>query len=105
MSLAGEGATACTCPQKVMMWMPSTCLPWPSRKRRTPRYLSEPIPAENFAEMILDRRRGVWVAEIELASDAKRIDFFSNHRKTVQYGDQTYATYISSPYTRVETGK
>jgi hypothetical protein len=71
----------------------------------SPRYLSEPIPAENFAEMILDRRRGVWVAEIELDSDAKRIDFFSNHRKTVQYGDQTYATYISSPYTRVETGK
>jgi hypothetical protein len=47
----------------------------------------------------------VWVAEIELDSDAKRIDFFSNHRKTVQYGDQTYATYISAPYTRVETGK
>ena len=32
----------------------------------SPRYLSEPIPDDNFVEMHHDPRRGVWVAEIEL---------------------------------------
>jgi hypothetical protein len=68
----------------------------------SPKYLSEPIPDDNFAEMHHDRRRGVWVAEIELDSNARRIDFFSNHRKTIHHGDKGYRTYISSPYTRVE---
>lgn len=71
----------------------------------SPSYLTEMIPDENLAEMHLDRRRGVWVAEIELDPKAERIDFFSNHRKTIHYGDKQYRTYISSPYTRVELGK
>ncbi|MGB0580651.1 MAG: hypothetical protein ACPGVU_13175 [Limisphaerales bacterium] len=68
----------------------------------SPQYLTELIPDENFAEMHLDRRRGVWVAEIELDPKAKRIDFFTNHRKTIRHGDKDYRTYISSPYTRID---
>jgi hypothetical protein len=71
----------------------------------SPKYLSEFIPNDNFAEMHLDRRRGVWVAEIELDPKATRIDFFSNHRKTIRFGDKEYRSYISSPYTRVKLGK
>ena len=71
----------------------------------SPQYLSEPIPDDNFVEMHLDPRRGVWVAEIELDPKAHHIDFFSNHRKTVHYAGKAYATYLSSPYTRVELGK
>ena len=67
----------------------------------SPNYLTEMIPDDNFAEMHLDRRRGVWVAEIELDPKARRIDFFSNHRKTIHHGDKPYRTYISSPYTRM----
>ena len=68
----------------------------------SPRYLTEPIPEDNFAEMHHDRRRGAWVAEIELDPKAKRIDFFTNHRKTIRHRDKDYRTYISSPYTRVK---
>lgn len=71
----------------------------------SPQYLSEPIPDDNFVEMHHDQRRGVWVAEIELDPTAHRIDFFSNHRKTIHYGDKAYRSYISSPYTRVEIGE
>jgi hypothetical protein len=68
----------------------------------SPQYLSEPIPDDNFAELHHDSRRGVWVAEIELDPKAHRIDFFSNHRKIVRYAGKVYATYISSPYRRIE---
>lgn len=71
----------------------------------SPRYLSEPIPDENFAEMRHDHGRGVWAAEIELNPQATRIDFFSNHRKSIRHRDQDYPTYISSAYIRVELGK
>ena len=71
----------------------------------SPQYLSEPIPDDNFVEMRHDPRRGVWVAEIELDPKARRIDFFSNHRKTVRYAGKAYATYLSCPYTRVEIGE
>ena len=71
----------------------------------SPGYLSEPIPDDNCAEMIFDRGRGVWVAEIELTPGADRVDFFSNHRKTVHHRGKTYATYLSSPYTRVALNK
>jgi len=67
----------------------------------SPRYLSELIPDDNFAEMRFDRRRGLWTAEIELKPGAARIDFFSNHRKTIRYRGQPYRSYLSSPYTRV----
>ena len=42
---------------------------------------------------------------IEVDAQAKRIDFFTNHRKTIRYNGKDYATYISCPYTRVELGK
>ncbi len=68
----------------------------------SPRYLREPIPDDNSKEMTHDDRRGVWTAEIKMDSNAKTIDLFSNHRKTITYGDNKYSTYISSPYTRIE---
>ena len=71
----------------------------------SPQYLSEPFPDDNFVEMHHDPRRGVWVAEIELDPKAHRIDFFSNHRKTVRFAGKAYATYLSCPYTRVEIGE
>jgi len=85
----------------------SSCIWWMFDRAPdgSPRYLSEPIPDDNFVEMRHDQKRDVWVAEIELDPKAHRIDFFSNHRKTVRYADETYATYISSPYTRVEIDK
>ena len=67
----------------------------------SPGYLSKLIPDENSAEMIHDSERGVWTAEIKLDPTASRIDFFSNHRKTLHYDGRPYATYLSSPYTRV----
>lgn len=70
----------------------------------SPRYLSEPIPNENSAAMKLDQARGVWVAEIELAPEAKRIDLFTNHRKTIRYEGKSFSAYLSSPYTRVVLG-
>jgi len=71
----------------------------------SPRYLSELIPDANAAEKIHDPERGEWTVEIKRNSDASRIDFFSNHRKTVHYVGKAYATYLSCPYTRLELGK
>jgi hypothetical protein len=68
----------------------------------SPEYLSELIPDDNCVEMHHDRHRGTWVAEIELDRKAKRVDFFSNHRKTIRHEGRQYRTYLSSPYTRVE---
>ena len=68
----------------------------------SPNYLSEMIPDDNCVDMHRDSKRGVWVFEIELDPNTQHIDFFSNHRKTIRYGDTNYPTYISSPYTRVE---
>ncbi len=63
-------------------------------------YLSELIPDKNWADM--ENKNGVWLAKIKLKKEAKRIDFFSNHHKPIRYKNQTYKTYLSSPYTRVE---
>ena len=68
----------------------------------SPDYLNEMIPEENSVEMHYDRGRGLWVFEMELDPEASHIDFFSNHRKTIRHFSQSYVTYISSPYTRVE---
>lgn len=65
-------------------------------------YLSKLIPPENSTEMEHDKKRGVWTASIDLNPNAKRIDFFSNHRKTIRYAGKEYRTYLSCPYTRVE---
>ena len=68
----------------------------------SPGYLNELIHIENWADMKYDKERGVWTTTFELDSNATRIDFFSNHRKTIRYHGRTYPTYISCPYTRVE---
>ena len=71
------------------------------RSKLCRRYLSEPIPDDNFAEMHYDEERGVWVAEIELDTHAEQIDFFSNYLSRVKHNGRAYETYLSSPYTRV----
>ncbi|MDF1859945.1 MAG: hypothetical protein P1U87_07000 [Verrucomicrobiales bacterium] len=71
----------------------------------SPRYLSELIPEANSAEMTRNLERGEWTAEIKLDPEASRIDFFSNHGKTIRYGGRGYPTYLSSPYTRVKLGE
>ena len=71
----------------------------------SPRYLSELIPDANSAEMQHAARKGEWTAEISLKPNASHIDFFSNHRKTVQYQGKKYVTYLSCPYTRVQLRK
>ena len=68
----------------------------------SPRYLKELIPDQNTKEMTRDAERGVWTVEIQLDSKASRIDLFSNHRKVITYRENTYPTFISSPYTRLE---
>ena len=68
----------------------------------SPGYLSKMIPEENWSDMDYDKSQRVWTATIELDPRASRIDFFSNHRKTIRHHGKTYATYISCPYTRVE---
>lgn len=66
----------------------------------SPGYLSELIPDDNWADM--DYEDGVWKAVIPVDRNAERIDVFSSHRKTIRYNGKSYATYISSPYTRVQ---
>jgi hypothetical protein len=69
----------------------------------SPNYLSQLIPDGNTREMT--QNADSWTVEIPLAPGASRIDVFSNHRKTLRYAGVSYATYLSSPYTRVELGK
>ena len=68
----------------------------------SPRYLKELIPDQNTKEMTRDADRGVWTVEIQLDSKASRTDLFSNHRKVITYRGNSYPTFISSPYTRLE---
>ncbi len=68
-------------------------------------YLGELIPDDQWQEMQAARARNTWTAEINLKPGASKIDFFSNHRKTIRYRGRPLPTYISSPYTRVELGK
>jgi hypothetical protein len=67
----------------------------------SPGYLSQLIPDKNSAEMTFTEATNSWVATIEFNPGVKRVDVFSSHRKTVSYHGKPYATYISSPYTRV----
>jgi len=68
----------------------------------SPGYLQKLIPDENWVDMEHDNQRGVWTATLDLDPHATRIDFFSNHRKTIRYHGKRYPTYITCPYTRVE---
>lgn len=67
----------------------------------SPNYIRELIPDENSEAMTHDAKRGVWTASIRPATNASRIDFFTNHRKTIHHGARAYVTYLSCPYTRV----
>ena len=64
-------------------------------------YIQELFPDDQWKEMKYDAGRNVWTVEIDLEANVSHIDFFSNHRKTIQYKSKNYPTYISSPYTRV----
>ena len=68
----------------------------------SPRYLSELIPEEQSSKMEYQKEEGCWTAVVPLKSNASRIDFFSNHRKTIKFGEKAWRTYLSSPYTRVQ---
>jgi len=66
----------------------------------SPNYLTELIPDDQTMEM---KKQGQsWSASIPLNSKANRIDFFSNHRKTLRYAEDSFRSYLSCPYTRVE---
>ena len=71
----------------------------------SPGYIQELIPDDNWTDMRHDVENGCWTAVIDIDAQARRIDFFTNHRKTVSYRDKRYATYISCPYTRVDLRK
>ena len=66
----------------------------------SPGYLTRMIPDDQSAEMKFDEATRSWTATIPLDRKALRIDFFSNHRKTIRYRGARHATYVSSPYTR-----
>jgi len=68
----------------------------------SPGYLDKLIGDDDWADMEYDKQCGAWTASIDLDPDATRVDFFSNHRKTIRYRGKTYSTYISCPYTRAE---
>ncbi|HCO96848.1 MAG TPA: hypothetical protein DIU00_23395, partial [Phycisphaerales bacterium] len=59
-------------------------------------YIRELFPDDQWKEMKYDARRNVWTVEIDLKANVSHIDFFSNHRKTIQYKSKNYPTYISS---------
>jgi len=71
----------------------------------SPGYLEELIPDDHWSDTQYDADKAQWTATIEVDSQAQRIDFFTNHRKTIRYKGKNYPTYISCPYTRVELGK
>ena len=66
----------------------------------SPKYLTEMIPNDQTLQM--NRAGNQWKATIRIPPQATRIDFFSNHRKTLRYGEDSFRSYLSSPYTRVE---
>ena len=60
-------------------------------------FLRDRIPDDQWMDMTLDNKTGVWTVAIPLRSEVSRIEFFSNHSQQV-YG---HDFYVSSPYTRV----
>lgn len=67
-------------------------------------YLRELFPDDQWQDMQYDDKRNLWAVEIALQPGKAHIDFFSNHKKALTFGDRTVATYISSPYTRIALG-
>jgi len=64
-------------------------------------YITELFPQDQWKEMKGDAGTNSWRASIPIADDVSRVDFFSNHRKTIEYRSRKYPSYLSSPYTRV----
>jgi hypothetical protein len=64
-------------------------------------YITELFPQDQWKEMTGDDGTNSWAASIPLADNVSRVDFFSNHRKTIEYRSRKYPSYLSSPYTRV----
>ena len=68
-------------------------------------YIDELFPRNQWKDMTFDTRTHTWNASIPLMRGATRIDFFSNHLKTITYRSVDYASYRSSPYSRVPLRK
>ena len=67
----------------------------------TSQYITDLFPVENETFMNFDTDANIWRAIIPLAPEAKHIDLFSTHRKTVSTKKEDLATYLSSPYSRL----
>ena len=68
----------------------------------SPAYLQDLIPDKNWKDMTYSKARKAWTVEIDLDRNARHIDVFSNHQKTLSVDGKTYTTALSSPYTRVK---
>jgi hypothetical protein len=68
-------------------------------------YLEDMIPEKNWKDMTRDKAGKAWTVEIDLDKNARCIDVFSNHQKTLSISGKEYTTAISSPYTRVDLSK
>ena len=63
-------------------------------------YIQQNFPAENSKEMT--QNKNIFTVTIPLDSNAKHIDFYSNHRKDIKIQKQLLPSHISSPYLRVK---
>jgi hypothetical protein len=63
-------------------------------------YLRVKFPQEHLKEM--KKSGDSWTVSIDLKDGQSSIDVFTTHRKTIKCGSETYSTYLSSPYTRVD---
>ena len=64
-------------------------------------YVREDFPNDQWKDM-KRHPKGGWTVSVELKKGASRIDFFTNHRKTLRFKDDRLPTYRSSPYVRVD---
>jgi len=64
-------------------------------------YINELFPDDQWKDMKFDPEQNAWTIQIDLKPNTSHIDFFSNHRKTIKYRSEDYASYLSSPYKRV----
>jgi hypothetical protein len=63
-------------------------------------YLNVKFPGETRKAM-RQTAPDTWTATIALEAGVSHIDVFSTHRKTISRGSTKYATYLTSPYTRI----
>ena len=64
-------------------------------------YVREDFPNDQWKDM-KRHPKGGWTVSVELKKGASRIDFFTNHRKTLRFKEDRLPTYRSSPYVRVD---